>query len=563
MKKHLLLFLLCLLHVALMAQQAPSENGIDSFIRRSLESNSPEEKPRIGENELFSSVVIHRFYGDRNFEPAWSKNSILPEIAYEMRYEIAQAKFDGLNPDDYHFKTINSYFDRYEEAKKSGKKLESNDLAAVDVLLTDAYIMLSSHLYLGKIDPESLKTTWSIQRNVPELMIDRKLSAAIQSGSLRQSIEGYYPAFTIYKKMRDGLRHLYDEQKRFVQEPIAQWKSLKIDKSIKPGDSHNQLPEIRNRLYFWGFLKPYQSADEKSYDSLMIDGIKTVQKRFGMEPDGVIGQGTIQALNQKPSDLIATATVNLERLKWLPDTIKDIELILVNTANFQLDFIQKLDTVLTSKVIVGKSYHSTPQFSALMSYIVFSPTWTVPTSITRNEIVPKIKKDPGYLAKNNMVLLNSSGSKVNPSSIDWGKVSARSFPYTVRQEPGDHNSLGLVKFMFPNRNSVYIHDTPSRTLFAREDRALSHGCIRIQKPFEFAKILLSNQPSWTDERITSAMHQSKELTVNLDRKIPVALIYLTHWADSRGNLYFRNDIYDRDGEIFAALQETRNKKSGI
>jgi murein L,D-transpeptidase YcbB/YkuD len=282
-----------------------------------------------------------------------------------------------------------------------------------------------------------------------------------------------------------------------------------------------------------------------------------------MEPDGVIGQGTIQALNQKPSDLIATATVNLERLKWLPDTIKDIELILVNTANFQLDFIQKLDTVLTSKVIVGKSYHSTPQFSALMSYIVFSPTWTVPTSITRNEIVPKIKKDPGYLAKNNMVLLNSSGSKVNPSSIDWGKVSARSFPYTVRQEPGDHNSLGLVKFMFPNRNSVYIHDTPSRTLFAREDRALSHGCIRIQKPFEFAKILLSNQPSWTDERITSAMHQSKELTVNLDRKIPVALIYLTHWADSRGNLYFRNDIYDRDGEIFAALQETRNKKSGI
>jgi murein L,D-transpeptidase YcbB/YkuD len=261
--------------------------------------------------------------------------------------------------------------------------------------------------------------------------------------------------------------------------------------------------------------------------------------------------------------MIATASVNLERLRWFPDTIKDIELILVNTANFQLDFIQKLDTVLSSKVIVGKSYHSTPQFSALMSYIVFSPTWTVPTSITRNELVPKIKKDPRYLAKNNMKLLNSSGKTVDPSSIDWAKVSARSFPYTVRQEPGENNSLGLVKFMFPNQNSVYIHDTPSRSLFEREDRALSHGCIRIQKPFDFAKILLSHDSNWTDEKIRTAMHQTKEQIVNLNRKIPVAIIYLTYWSDSRGNLYFRKDIYDRDSEIYASLKERRFKKSGI
>ncbi|WP_113925772.1 L,D-transpeptidase family protein [Cognataquiflexum aquatile] len=563
MRRFLLGFFTCILHVSLFAQQAPVENGIDSFIRQYLESNSPDERPKIGENELFSSVVIHKFYGERNFEPAWVKNHILPEIAYEMRYEIAQSKFDGLNPDDYHFQAINAYFDRFEAAKKSGEQLKSMELAAVEVLLTDAYIMLSSHLFLGKVDPESLKTTWSIRRNVPELMIDRQLGAAIQSGSLRSSIEGYYPAFSIYKKMRDGLRQLFEEQKRFEKEPIATWKNLKIDKSLKPGDGHNQLAEIRERLYFWGFLKPYQPVDDKVYDSLMMDGIKMIQKRFGMEPDGVIGQGTIQALNQKPNDMIATASVNLERLRWLPDTIKDIELILVNTANFQLDFIQKLDTVLTSKVIVGKSYHSTPQFSALMSYIVFSPTWTVPTSITRNEIVPKIKKDPRYLSRNNMKLLNSSGGTIDPASIDWNRVSAKSFPYTVRQEPGENNSLGLVKFMFPNKNSVYIHDTPSRSLFEREDRALSHGCIRIQRPFDFAKILLSHDPAWTDEKINSAMHQTKEQTVNLNRKIPVAIIYLTYWSDSRGNIYFRNDIYDRDGEIYTALKENRIKKSGI
>lgn len=563
MRRIILVFFLSIFQMALFAQQAPEENSIDSFIRRYLETSSPEEKPTVVENELFSTVVIHRFYGERNFAPAWVKEQRLPEIAYEMRYEIGQAKFDGLNPRDYHLEAINAFFEKYEVAKKDGKLLTSNELAAVDVLLTDAFIMLSSHLFLGKVDPESLKTTWSIQRNVPELMIDRKLSAAIRSGSLRATIEGYYPAFSIYKKMRDGLRLLFDEQKRFESEPVADWKNLKIDKSIKPGDSHNQLPEIRDRLYFWGFLKPYQPIEEKSYDSLMVDGIKKIQKRFGLEPDGVIGQGTIKALNQKPLDLIATASVNLERLRWLPDTVKDIELILVNTANFQLDFIQKLDTVMTSKVIVGKSYHSTPQFSALMSYIVFSPTWTVPTSITRNELFPKMKKDPAYLSKNNMELLNSSGKTVDPASIDWGKVSARTFPYTVRQKPGERNSLGLVKFMFPNVNSVYIHDTPSRSLFEREDRALSHGCIRIQRPFDFAKILLSHDPTWTDEKINAAMHQTKEQTVNLNRKIPVAIIYLTYWSDSRGNLFFRNDIYDRDGEIFTALKEPRTKKSGI
>jgi murein L,D-transpeptidase YcbB/YkuD len=162
-----------------------------------------------------------------------------------------------------------------------------------------------------------------------------------------------------------------------------------------------------------------------------------------------------------------------------------------------------------------------------------------------------------------MKLLNSSGKTVDPSSIDWAKVSARSFPYTVRQEPGENNSLGLVKFMFPNQNSVYIHDTPSRSLFEREDRALSHGCIRIQKPFDFAKILLSHDSNWTDEKIRTAMHQTKEQIVNLNRKIPVAIIYLTYWSDSRGNLYFRKDIYDRDSEIYASLKERRFKKSGI
>lgn len=545
------------------AQQSNGQNGIAGYIRSSLETYSPEQRPAVMGTELYSTVVIHRFYGERNFQPAWIKDGKIPELAYEMRYEIGQSKFDGLNPVDYHFAALNDYFSRYEAAKKQGKTLPDNELAAVDVLLTDAFIMMGSHLSLGKVDPENLKTSWNIQRNAPELVLDRRLEEALNGGGIRKSLQALYPSFVIYRKMREGLRELYDDMERFEKRPFAQWKPLKTDKSIKPDESNPMMPEIRKRLYFWGYVDAYETVEDKVYDAELVVGIKKLQRRHGMEPDGVIGQGTIQALNQTPEMLIRTAAVNLERLRWLPDTIKDSELILVNTANFQLDFLHNRDTVFTSKVIVGKSYHATPQFSAEMSYIVFSPTWTVPTSITRTEIIPAVKKNRNYLASKNMKLLNSSGGIVDPASIDWAKVNPKTFPYTVRQEPGESNSLGLAKFMFPNKHSVYIHDTPSRSLFEREDRALSHGCIRIQRPFDFAKFLLSHDPTWTDERIRQAMRQPKEVTVTLNRKIPVAIIYMTYWANGGGEMFFRSDIYGRDAEIAKALKESKGIKSGI
>jgi L,D-transpeptidase YcbB len=547
----------------LLAQQSLRDNGMEVLIRSAIETQTPDERIKIAGTELFSSVVLHRFYQDRQFKPAWIENRRIPELGYEMRYELLQSKFDGLFPEDYHLNLIQTYFNSFEQQKRAGGVLEDIDLVNLDILLTDAYIMLSSHLYLGKVDPDQLKATWNIQRNAPDLLIDKRLEDALQAGSIRKSLESLYPSFSIYKKMRDGLRTLYEDQIRFEKEPVASWKKIKVDKSIKPGDSHNAIPEIRDRLIFWNYLKSYLPVDEKVYDSLMISGIQRVQSRHGLEADGVIGQGTVFALSQVPAELIAKAAVNMERLKWLPDNLKEQEVILVNTANFQLDYLLNRDTLFTSRVIVGKSYHATPQFDALMSYIVFSPTWTVPTSIVRSEIIPAVKKNPQYLAQKNMLILTSDGKHVDPGSIDWSKINPRNFPYMIRQESGEQNSLGLVKFMFPNKYSVYIHDTPSRSLFTREDRALSHGCVRIQKPFEFAKLLLSFDSQWTDEKINLAMRQRQEKTVMLNRKIPVVLLYLTYWNDSKGNVFFRKDIYNRDEEIYSALKTSRSKRSGI
>lgn len=564
MRSTIFLFLTCLsICRFLHAQQTEQMNGTPTFIRNLLEPLEPEAQVSIQGNKLFSSVVIMKFYQNRGFETAWSENKKLSELAYEMRYEIQQAKFDGLNAEDYHLDLINSYFMKIESMDTRKTSIETSDIASIDILLTDAYIMLSSHLYFGKVNPESLNAEWNIQRSAPELDIDEKLQEALLEGGLRKKFEELYPSFSVYKKMRDGLRTLFEFQTQFGTEPIATWKSLKIVKSIKPGESNNNIPEIRKRLVFWGFLTENLSIEENQYDSIMEIGMRKFQKRHGMEPDGIIGQGTIHALNQTPTDLIAKASVSLERLRWIPGHLKDQELILVNTANFQLDYIQNRDTLLSSRIIVGKSYHSTPQFSAMMSYIVFSPTWTVPRSIIRNEIIPAVKKDPRYLEKHDMQILTNTGEIVSSSSIDWSKVNPRTFPYIIRQSPGNQNALGLVKFMFPNKYSVYIHDTPARSLFEREDRALSHGCIRLQKPFELAKLLLSFDPKWTDEGIRNAMHLTQEKTVLLDRKIPVLIVYITYWADMIGNIFFRRDIYSRDSEIYFSLSEKRRHISGI
>jgi murein L,D-transpeptidase YcbB/YkuD len=523
------------------------QNSIQDQIRLKLESIHPGDPLKIRDQNLASSDEIYFFYSGRNFLEAWSSAGILTELAYELRFEIRQAKFDGLNPQQYHLGLIDAFFTTFESNKKNKIANDPAELVELDFLLSDAFFQLSAHLEQGKVDPSLLKSTWGISQKPKKINYNELLSRALAEGDVRRNLEKLYPQFTIYKRGREVIRVLDEKSKS----DSLDWKPVKIDKTIKVGDSNNAIPVIRDRLRFWGYIDPYETENPKTYDSLLFFGVQKFQQKNGMEPDGALGKNTIAGINNSPLDLMNRAAVNMERLRWLPDTVKEAEIILVNIANYQLDYINKLDTVFSSRVIVGKSYHASPIFSAQMSYIVFSPYWNIPASITRNEIIPAIRKNPNYLSQKNMEVVTSSGKLVDPNSINW---SAKSFPYLIRQKPGGSNSLGLVKFMFPNKHSVYIHDTPSRSLFEREDRALSHGCIRLQNPAEFAKILLSDMPGWTEEKIQEAMHRSSEQIVNLNRKIPVVLVYLTFWADSKGQANFRQDIYNRDAEILELLR---------
>lgn len=523
-------------------------NSTSDQLRLMLEQENTGGKLTVREIPLHRSDEIHVFYDGRNFEEVWSKNGILLELAYELRFEIKQAKFDGLNPDDYYLGLIEAFFQKFETNKKSGIQNDLAELAEVDLLLTDAFFKLASHLEQGKVDPSQLDRDWEISRKPQKVDHVSLLSKSVNDQEIRRNLEVLYPDFTIYRKGREVIRSLDELKKR----DSLDWKGIKVDKSIKVGDTHQAIPAIRERLQFWGHLQPYAYSDSKLYDSTLFLAVKSFQFENGMDSDGAIGKNTAIGLNASPTLLMDKAAVNMERLRWLPDTVREAEFILVNIANYQLDYVKKLDTLFSARVIVGKRYHESPIFSAPMSYLVFSPYWNIPPSITKAEIIPAIRKNPNYLNQKNMEVVTNAGKIVDPSTINW---SSRSFPYMIRQKPGGSNSLGLVKFMFPNSHNVYIHDTPSRSLFAKEDRALSHGCIRVQDPAKFAEILLSGDQTWTPEKIDQAMHQTKEQIVSLPRKIPVVLVYLTFWADSKGQPHFRQDIYDRDEEVLALLKK--------
>jgi murein L,D-transpeptidase YcbB/YkuD len=517
-------------------------------IRTVLERENPGGRLIVRETVLANAEGIYRFYDSRGFGEAWSENGILLEKAYELRFEIKQSKYDGLNPANYHLALIEGFFQSFESNKQKGIPNDVMEVADLDLLLTDAFFRLAAHLEIGKVDPSKLKSSWDIRRKPQREDYVLLLSQAVQSNEIRKALEKLYPDFSIYRKGREVVRRMEELQKS----DTLNWKPIKMDQSIKPGQLNNAVPLIRQRLAFWGYLDPALISEDKIYDSLLVNAVKDFQRSNGMEPDGSIGKNTAAALNSSPAALMDIAALNLERLRWLPDTVREAEFILVNIANYQLDFINKLDTLFSAKVIVGKQYHESPIFSALMSYIVFSPYWNIPNSIARAEIIPAVRRNPNYLQQKNMEVITTSGKVVDPASVNW---QSKSFPYLIRQKPGGNNSLGLVKFMFPNSHSVYIHDTPGKSLFEKEDRALSHGCIRIQNPVKFAQLLLKDDPKWTPQRIDEAMHQTKEQIVNLPRKIPVVLMYLTFWADSRGKAHFRQDIYGRDADLLALLKK--------
>ena len=521
-----------------------SSNGgeLPGSIEQFIDNKAAGSYYKIDNEYLLAGNILRLFYVNRNYSPAWFNQNSLGKNGYLLLDYIRQVDQQGLQPEDYHLYLIEAYIGKL---LNFFKPMNTADMMKLDILLTDAYMVLGSHLYYGKVDPEKEGANWKMKRKDPELRLDLKLEEALAGNNIDKGLDLLAPRYHAYWMMKEELAFYLGLNKQL-------WPAILSDIAIKPGESNQLLPKIRERL----IKLRYQLSDSISitFDEELEKQLKKFQDDWGLNSDGVIGKSTLEDLNNPPVKLISQLKVNMERYRWLPLQVTE-KYIIINIANFKLDLIAGTDTLISMRVIVGKDPRKTPVFNDRISYIVFSPSWTVPLTILQDDVIPELLKGPEYLEKRNMKLLRHNGSELAYSDIDWSMVSKDNFPYIVRQDPGPANALGRVKFMFPNIYDVYIHDTPSKGFFALDSRDISSGCIRVEKPFDLAVLLLSDSPEWSPVNIRIAMEQDKEQTVRVKIPVDVVLIYLTAWTDGKDRIQFRKDVYQRDEIILEALYQ--------
>lgn len=461
------------------------------------------------------------FYSSRNYEFAWFDSTGLAEQAHNFynlqNNHIATTGDSALYNDALHrlYDSVSAYQIIPDSEKQRVLQLE--------MMLTGQFFRYAAKLYKGaEINPAELG--WYIPRK--KIDLTALLDSVINNG--KDDPEQYVHINRLYKSLETELAHYIELEKKEVKGTIP-----KVKRPLKKGDTSAVVPLVKSRL---ALLQDELFANNSNlYDADLEQAVKTYQRRNGLAEDGLIGNNVIEELNVPLKRRVQQILVNMERARWLP-VQRGSNFVMVNIPEFKLHVVNNSAQELEMKVIVGSALHNTVIFTAQLQYIVFSPYWNVPSSITRNEILPAIRRNGNYLSRNHMEIT--------------GYVNG--LP-EIRQKPGEHNSLGLVKFLFPNNYNIYLHDTPGKHLFNQAGRGFSHGCIRIEEPKKFAEYLLRNEPAYTSEVIDSLMHLGKEKWVVLKKPLPVFLVYFTTWVDQEGVLNFRKDFYGHDEKMMKKL----------
>lgn len=487
----------------------------------------------------YHSQDINLFYKDRNYAFGWFDSTGITQTATKFINLLNHLGDEGIHDTVIYITDLNNAVNNLITSENiyTGKNKLTEQ---IELLLTSEFFVYAQKVWGGISETESKELNWYVKRKT---LSSTSLLDSILNGS-STAFASFQPQFKQYELLKSQLKFY-----KAVADSVS-WDSLflPIDKKfLEQGDSYPVITLIKNRLYVFGDL---QLMDTTSlFDSLTTIAVKNYQSRFGLTADGHVGQKFFETMNTPLSYRIAQIEINMERCRWIPTDLKG-DFVIVNIPEFKAH-VYSADTLSWDmQVIVGRTSTSTTIFNDEIKYIVFSPYWYVPGSIIRNEIFPTLVKNSDYLNRNHMELYDYSTRKtVNYNSIDISKYSAKTFPFGVRQKPGAFNSLGWAKFIFPNAYDIYLHDTPSRNLFAETQRNFSHGCIRISEPQKFAEFLLRNDSTWTKASIDSVMHGGKETKAILEKPVPVMIVYFTSWVDENGILNFRKDIYNHDSEM--------------
>lgn len=522
--KHSIIFLLffCTCFIAC-KQKHPKKvkrdtsiNKTTSFNNLFFDSNIIDEFLETDTSFAKYKEQFHNFYKERNYEFAWFDTSGLAEQTHNF-YNLLNTAITELNDSSlispkmqiaYQYFTNNYY-----------KKAPEKKVIEAELLMTAQFFNYAEKVYKG-IDMDAQELGWFIPRKKVDL--NALLDSVIATKAKQNEV--YLPFNSQYKKLQQQLVLFNQIQKKYPTDTIAT-----LQKPLTTGDTINVITDIKKRLFILGDLAINDTIN--TIDSNFIIVIKSFQKRFGLPINNIITNKFIEALNIPIKQRIETILINLERARWLPAE-KDSNYILVNIPEYKLHVFDSAINVWDMNVIVGKAATSTVIFNGNLKYIVFSPYWNIPQNIIKNEILPNIKRERNYLEKNNMEQYGIGDN----------------LPL-IRQKSGPKNSLGLVKFLFPNNFDIYFHDTPNRDLFNATNRSFSHGCIRLGEPKKMAEYLLRKDTFYNSNKIDSLMNLPKEKWVVLPKSVPVFIVYFTSWVDKKGILNFRKDIYNHDKKM--------------
>ena len=472
--------------------------------------------------------LVGAYYDDPANSPIWVSGGQPTQAARELYDAIGRAAEDGLEEGDYLPRAL----------AQPERISDDQEAAGYELAMSQAFLTFARDLHAGQTSPAVNASDIVIARKPIDAAAWLTLAREFGAAAALEQLRPRHPQYFQLRQMLRGYRTLADR---------GGWPAIARGPALKPGVDDSRVAEMRLNLAARGY-SGIETADPERYDDGLVAVVKHFQRRHGLDVDGVAGGATIAALNITADERVRQIIINMERWRWLPVELGSRH-VFVNQAGFEMFLSEKGNVVTRHKVIVGKPYHKTPMFSDKIAYAEFNPTWTVTPSIAVNEFLPKLRADPGYLARNDYILYAGWGAgapQIDPWSVDWQQVTGKNFPYKIVQRPGPKNALGVVKFMFPNKFNIYLHDTPSRQLFAETGRAFSHGCIRVQDPVKFAEKLFGLDNSLTPAQIKARIDGKKTVTAGLKSKVPVHLTYFTVWVDDEGLPNFFPDIYERD-----------------
>ena len=530
------LFACLILLLSTAAHARSGEPSIQQLLLDRVTRIEAGETVTVADSEIASRILLPAIYRAHEYAPLWHN----PRSVEQLLAAIRASELNGLDPSDYNMHTLESLLQQRQDAI-ADKEL----VCELDLLLTDSLVRLGYHLSFGKVDPDALDPDWNMTRYIEDMDALVRQTDAIDTGNVDVLLQSLHPQVPAYARLQAALAEYRELQARGGWEPVAPGETL------KQGMSGERVAALRRRLLVTADLSA-DSTDPGGFDASLEAGVRNFQVRHGLEDDGIVGKSTLAALNVPVEQRIDQIRANLERARWvlhdLPETY-----ILVDIAGFRVTYIRDGEIAWQTRAQVGQPYRKTPVFRANMTYLEVNPTWTVPPTILREDVLPAIKRDPAYLAEKNMQVIDYDGNPVDTASIEWQRYTGRNFPYLIRQGPGPENALGRIKFMFPNKHIVYLHDTPSKSLFGKTTRAFSSGCIRIEHPYDLAGLLLEGDPDWDRERVIAEVDSLKTRTISLNQPVSVILFYWTVGFTSDGQVIFKQDIYGRDPAIIRGL----------